>query len=556
MRKIIYSSVQFLLYISFSYGMDQSPILKKLATAAATAKFIGDLPIWNDKVVTPSVAKLSHSIPSALIITPDEKGVVMSYPGSVKYIALPTTTFEAINQKPRESMVKVLSEQQTIIKHAHAAYYPVIAVAESEKNLIVVSVLNSEDQITPKAECIISYNQISSAVRNKSGNMFCNAYFERKEIDAAVQAVTLSSDGKILAIALTDHIHIFDLESSSDCKKFFIPRAKGVDRVVDISEPVQVFPPFDGRHIASVNNLGVIGVKIISKTDDIVSCQEIKNMPTGESIERIHLLHDQDILYVTTNGEVKITNLNDWLEHFQGKVKNRIISRHQDGNAALDQSLNYGTIHWVADPDRSESDRSNIYIHRENGPSVEDFNICIKNYTSKKYSFLTVAGQKKMRFVHIMAAALRGDTVLALLADGNLCCWSLPAKHQPPTELMVTNPDPSRNKQSPVLGKRDKQLVYSPSSPQISRKARHRSSTEGGDSDHSRDSVKLTQVKKSDGGSKEKVKGSSSPRGNQEKAWNYGKKKSRDENGKGSKGNSYLETLAEDISNNLSRNEG
>lgn len=504
MKKVVCVIVHsFLLLTTVSRSMELPDLTTLVATKIALAKFQKKISVWDPKKITFSDAKLPLSIPKNLIITPDEKGAIIASRGAVDYINFKTPPAVPFS----------------LIKHTHNAYCPMVAVAMQSNRLVVVSVLNSKKE-EQKAQCIISYSEIL-----RQSAAFSNRWYEEKEIDSPVQAVTLSSDGNILAIASQDSIHIYDLQEFSSCsKKFFMPRMHRDNKILDISEAIRVAPGSNDQHIAAVNDEGVIDFKRISKRDDNVSVQDIKGVKTGDSIKRIHLFNTQELLYVTTNGEVKIIDPNDWLEHFQGNIKDRIISHHENGKAAVDQGLNYGTIHWIDSPDFSESVRFKIFVHRENNTSVEDFVVSVPDNVNKTYNCITATGQKASRPMHILTAALRGDSVVALLADGNLYWWQLPKKYQAPTEFMVKNPTSITDRLSNrSKGDNKSGLKPSPSSPaipslsEVVNKTRNRSSTtDAGDkkSDNPRNSIKISRSKdKSNTGAKELFKVSSpSPR--------------------------------------------
>lgn len=506
--------------------MDQDRILA-LKTKAALAEFQKIIPIWDNKKEIISDTRVAQNIPNNILITPDESGVVMSFPGKVGYI-----NFYSPGSSPF-----------TLVEHNHKKYYPMIAVAMPDKGeLLIVSLLNPEES-NQNPHCIVSHNELLSNDNWTSNNIFSNTrWHENIIIDNPVQAITLSADGKILAVVPSDgSIQIFDLVRKSNAKKFFMPRVQIADNNIrDISTATRISSQSDDRHIAAVSGQGVIDVKKISTKDHDIAMENIKDIKTGESIEKIHLFATQDLLYVTSAGEVKIISTNDWLDHFQGNIKDRIISYHGGNKGAVDQGLNYGTIHWIDRHDAFKDDRYRMYVHRENNTAVEDFTIFIPDGLEQKYKCTTVTGQTIERPMHILAAALRENTIIALFADGNLYRWLLPKKYKKPTDSMVTSQNPNKLKiVRPV--KKDSSPTSSPSSPSVPSRTRDRSSTEGG------------EVKSDGSGDLGKKSQSQSPvsprRGNQsrrENQWMPPAKKRGSSSGE-EKNKQYMEALKEDV---------
>jgi len=388
-------------------------------------KFLKKFQVWDNDDLVAAGTKRSESFAQSITITPDEKGLLIARYGQVEYVD--TRTF--IRSKPHE-----------LITHSHKKYCPIIAAAMTKKALRVVSVLNNGSG----AECIISRNHMYSNPDHKSHNIFKKSLREDRRLEAPAQAIALSADGEIIAIAFKDYIGIIDLLTGTYRKSNFMPYVRGI-LITAISAPVDVsFGPHE-KHVAAVSAECVIDVKRFTKMqENECSLTHFKDIKTGEEfIEGVHL-NAQQLLYVTQQGEVKTIDVRDWIEHSQGNIKKRIIAHHQRHKAAVDQNFNEGTfsgtIHWVDCPYAREDKRCRMQIHRENNTAGEDFVISPSDSSDvqKKYNFITEMGQEVSGTTHVLLAALRGDLVAALLADGCLYTWQLPEKYKAPTQEDVT----------------------------------------------------------------------------------------------------------------------
>jgi len=419
-RKVIF----FLIFVCSGFATKTMDLLEAPENKLET-KFLKKFKIWDNDELVRAGTKKSESFAQSIIITPNEKGLLIAKYGQVEYVD--TRTF--ISSKPHE-----------LIMHSHKKYCPIIAAAMTKNVLRVVSLLNN----VSGAECIISRNHISNHPDHKTHNIFKKTLREDRKLEAPAQAIALSADGEIIAIAFKDYIGIIDLLTGTYRKSNFMPHAHGV-LITAISVPVDVsFGPHE-KHVAAVSAEGVIDVKKFSKTqENECSLTHFKDIRTGEElIEGIHL-NAQELLYVTQQGEVKIVDVKDWIEHSRGLIKNRIIAYHVRHKAAVDQNFSEGTfpgtIHWRDCPYAPEKERAQIQVHRENGTSGEDLVVSLSDLPSvqKKHNFITEMGQEVSATTQVLLAALRGNCVAALVSDGNLYVWQLPEKYKVPTQEEVT----------------------------------------------------------------------------------------------------------------------
>lgn len=431
------------------------------------ARFLKKLEVFNNHELVNAGKKWSESVPQAILITPDEKGILIAMYGRVLYGDVRT-------------MVK--SKLHELIRHSHQKYCPMIAAAMTKNGLRVVSVLNN----TSDAECIISRNHISNHPDHKSHNVFKKSLREDRRLEAPAQAIALSGDGDIIAIAFKDHIGIIDLLTGTHRRSNFMPYLQGA-LVTAISAPVDVeFGPCE-KHVAAASTEGVIDVKRINKTEeDGITLTHFKDINTGEnSIEKIHL-NAQQLLYVTKKCEAKIVDVKDWIEHAHGAVKTRTITHCHQCKVAADLAFNegtpLGTVEWSDCQHVSEDKRYKITIRREHGTAAEKLVISLSHFShlEKKYNSITETGQEKSELTHVLLAALRGNCVAALVTDGCLYFWQLPEKYMVPTEEDVARLSQAQYYHDKLTRRRSNSSPVSPSLDEMQKNEKRKSDKKPG----------------------------------------------------------------------------
>lgn len=457
-------TIVFLFFFHYVFVVDAMDVIEK-----PEVKFLKKIEVFNNQELVSTGQKWNESVPQAVFITPDEKGVLVTLPGRVVYGDMRTIARSKLHE---------------LIRHSHQKYCPMIAAAMTKNELRVVSVLNNISE----AECIISHNHISNHPDHKSHNIFKKSLREDKKLDAPAQAIALSTDGDIIAIAFKGHIEIIDLLTGAQRKSNFMPSIQG-GLITAISAPVDV--EFDistpEKHFAAVSTDGVIDIKRISKKEDEgVILRHFKDVDTEEkSIEKIHL-NAQQLLYVTEKCEANTIDVKDWIESAYGFVRRRTFTHCEQCKIAVDLNFNegasLGTVQWKDCEHVSEDKRHEIAVHREHDTTHEKLIISLSNFLhlEKKYNYIAEMGQEKLGTTHILLAALRGNCVAALVTDGSLYVWQLPEKHKVPTEEDVVHLSQAQYYQDKLTRRRSHSSPVSPSVDEMQKNEKRKSDKKPG----------------------------------------------------------------------------
>ena len=435
-----------LLLISFLalQGMDHPDHKSILDEYTQSLKKKSDEPIFEKKIKlwdsdqwNNDGIELKRSAPRSMIIVPNDIGMIYALPGQVCFVS-------------KSNIIE--SNPHVLYTHSEARYYPLIAAAiMADKKLKVVSIMN---KIKQKPECIISISKIGAS-NNKSHNIFKSNSFNFLDIganvkttglhnvweDENVQSVRLSSNGEYLSIALGSRILTIDLVTETSNYSNFVPYAEG-SFVVDVSAPVGNFLSPHEKHLAAVNDQGVIDFKKLSKVSHKIGSDgdnvltNVKNAPTGDRIENIHLMKEtKEMWYVTEKGQVKTISFRIFIEHCEKNVQKRTVSYHEGSRASIDQGSGHTIIHWVENPLLSDDLRLQMNVYRESSTGAESFVIEISDLlVSRVCNFITAEGQKTCLATHILLAAIRDNSVVAITTEGIAYFWKLPDMYRKPTE--------------------------------------------------------------------------------------------------------------------------
>jgi len=411
--------------------------------------------LWKNKDLKEAGIQPSSVTPASIVIAPHEDGILFTQPGKVFYCSRKVMT----EHSPYE-----------IVHHSHTKFFPLIAVASrkdeaSEKEmLIVASALNNRSRKSkiPKIEVILT-RLLSKNSPHLSHNVFDKHMIEYIDVNmpnegighqqeyflSNIQAMKLHNAGKLLVLAFKDHIRAIDLESKTVNKSYFIPRiVLNNSRVVDVSTPVDVSSSNDcEQYVAAVNSEGIVDLKRYSKEYDYPLFSSIKSVDTCSPVEKIEMTPTHDLLCVVAQGEVKIINIRDWLEHSDGCVKNRVISHGKGNMVAIDEDAQYSSVHWGDNRELPYTNHSIMSVYRENGTSMNEISVAVPDLP-KTYVFINEKGQEAEAASRILLAALRGNCVAAVTTEGYLYFWQLPEKYKFPTEENI------RSDSRPLLSRR------------------------------------------------------------------------------------------------------
>jgi len=385
-------------YVVFIFAMDsEQPISTMLRKELVPRK---TFPIFD-----PKRAFELHTI------TPDEQGVVIAECGQVRYLNFGT-----------------FSDPEVLFEHPHVKHVPMIAMAQKKDTpLLIVSAGNYAN---PEAKgCISEYIVF---IRDR--------LFKNHKLNHPIQTMRLNPEGDILAIAGNNFATIIDLKNN----KF--------DKILCSSkenwfEDIAIGP--DSMHIVCAENRGAIQLRAVHRTVKNINTSLLKQVETGDIIKKINYSSAEELLYLTHDGKAKTINMYDLLENSPvdlrydkvKKIEKYELTSIVGGNVtsklfadsvlynlvAVDQGLEFSTVHWTDNIHVAGDDRRMIEVHRRNNECVENFILTIPTL-EEKYNYITENRQCCVGIGHVLLAELCGRHVVALGTDGRMYLWILPEK--------------------------------------------------------------------------------------------------------------------------------
>jgi hypothetical protein len=218
---------------------------------------------------------LTTVMPKSLIITPDKKGVVMARKGEVLW-------FPFVDPKSLLSNMVCHS----IIKHSHSSYSPMIVVAQTEHDpLIVVSGINCKGRDTGK--------NISEYI------WYSNGLCKVKKLNMPTQAIALDESGKILVVAGGNKIAAIDFMGDKQYE-IFIPELKKDDFFVDIAVNLKTDIP-----IVAVDNHGEIRSLKLESLNNFFKLFRLSSIKTEDNIKKLSYVTAAQLLYLTRDNAIK-----------------------------------------------------------------------------------------------------------------------------------------------------------------------------------------------------------------------------------------------------------
>jgi hypothetical protein len=374
----------FSLYNTITFAMNIPVVLqessfqaKKVITIFDSKKTLETGRIWNEIV------------PGHILITPDEKGVVISDHGRVRYGSFDAGTLEVI------------------IKHHDVGNIPLIATAQKQDgSLLVVSAGNYHSK--QEDRFVAEY-----AVYSNGDSRFHN-------IDFPIQAISLNTSGDILAIAELYSVMVIDLNTNKKNKATFKHRLDAGHWIVDIA----INPKGDGIIVAG--NHG--DIQWMSYDEDALS--NIKQVKTSDKIKKIYYPRLEDLLYVTDQGEAKIGKIDQLIEIDNDQILDTVcfakLSTYD--NVVADLSEQVAVACWTHDIKMDQDTRQKIKIYRKDDTRIDKFILKLCDW-EESYNYRTLSGTCDSGVGHLLHVAFRGKSVAALATDGTLYLWPLPEKN-------------------------------------------------------------------------------------------------------------------------------
>ncbi len=335
-------------------------------------------------------------VPGNMMITPDGKGVVIGDCGRVRYA-----------QFDREYDIY----PETIIEHSRVKHSPMIGMSQkNDGSLLVVSAGNYIN---------VDKKRVAEYI------MFCNGSSHIKKIDWPIQAISLDSCGKILAIARRDSVTVIDLETGKNAEVYF--KGSVFDKniwIVDIAIHAK------GNSIIATGSQGGVQLMALSKKDQgDINLSILTQVMSGDSIEKIYYSSLEELLYVTHDGKAKIIATYNLLENDQENVQTTVFAAPSSCNMAIaDSGEHIATAHWNNNRNVREDIRRKIKVYRKGMQCIEKFVLEVPQLEDR-YDYITELGQCGLGVGHLLHVALCDKCVAVLATDGKIRVWSLPEKN-------------------------------------------------------------------------------------------------------------------------------
>jgi len=319
------------------------------------------------------------------MITPDNKGILLTERGKVKRLLF----------DDEHCCVKTLIEHPCATKN-----FPLIAMAKKKDgSLIIVSAGNYKNAK--------NNNKIAEYI------LYHNEWSKVKKLEEPIQAISLDSSGKKLAIATQYYVKIIDLKTDREDEVSFQELNKNNNWIVDIAVDKK------GDSIIGVGSQNGVQLMSLIKNDNKLDLATLKQVKNVEVIKKIYYPTLAELLYLTQDGKAKIIDMYDLLEPNGEYVKTTDFSQPFGYDRVVADSTDYiTTAHWA-------EKNSKIEIYRKNHSCVERFILEISSLQDR-YDYIGKCGQYTSDTGHILHVAICGKLVIVLTTDGGMRLWSLP----------------------------------------------------------------------------------------------------------------------------------
>ena len=348
--------------------------------------------IFNPKKELEIDTPWSDVVPSSIMITPDNKGIIIAERGRVRRSYF-TDKYDA---NP-----KIIIEHHCQVKHS-----PMVAMSQKrDGSLLIVSAVNYTN---------------SEKKRVSEYILFCNDWSKTKKLDWPIQAISLDLYGENLAIAGHLFVKYIDLERDKSDQVFF----KNNNReswIVDIAMNAE------GNAIVVAGSQGEVQWMVTSKVENIIDVSNLKQIMINDNIKKIYYPTINELLYLTDDGKAKIISMASLIENNGEEIKETVFADSLlYDKVAADLRGHISTAHWTNSIRSADQDiRRKIEVYRKAQDCCEKF-ILEMRALPERYDYLTELGQRESGISHLLHVVLQGNNVGVLTTDGKLRLWSLP----------------------------------------------------------------------------------------------------------------------------------
>ncbi|HLJ31876.1 MAG TPA: hypothetical protein VKU36_05530 [Candidatus Babeliales bacterium] len=411
MRDKKISKLLLLFYFSYLFtllGMENPDLSKRLSIIYddSSIKPEKTMTIFNHKDELKFHRSWCEVVPGIIMITPDNKGVVIGVSGRVLY-----SSFDKEDDR----------EPECIIKHPEVKHSPLIAMAQKEdKSLLVVSAGN---YINSEKNAVSEYFIYSSS----------HGFSKLHNLNWPIQAISLDATGNTLAIAGLQAVMVIDFESQKHDMATFKKEFRSENWIIDIAMNPK------GSAVIAVGSQKGIQWMHMSKKEGNVDLANLKQIDVHEKdIKKIYYPSLGEFFYLTQDGRAKIVDMYSLLENNGEELKSTPFgdSSKVYDMVVGDPSEHVATAHWTNNIRLAGDIRKKIEIYRKEKDDlyINKF-ILDASALEDRYVYITSQGKRDIGDGHLLMVALRDRYVAALGSDGKMFLWKLPLKRTPYAKL-------------------------------------------------------------------------------------------------------------------------
>jgi hypothetical protein len=398
--------VKTILFFSFYnpiiFAMDMPVILQNSSFQAEKI-----ITIFDPKKALEMSSTWNEIVPQCILITPDEKGAIMSEYNKVRYVQFDTGKID------------------TIIRHC--GFTPLIAAAQKQDGSLLIA--SAGNYHCPQEKKFVA----EYVVYSNGASWFY-------PVDFPIQAISLNASGDVLAIADLYSVMVIDLNTNKENKAVFKHRCNPEHWIMDIA----MNPKGNGVIVAgNRGDMQWMSYLHLNGKDQLDNVRQVK---TTDKIKKMYYPSLEDVLYVIDKGEAKISKMDRVIEIDDDQTIDTVCFARSSkyNNIVADVSGQIAVACWTDNIRMDQDIRQKIKVYRKDDTNKDDIHIdkfILKiSDLEESYNYRTLLGTRALGVGHILHVALHGKTVIALATDGKMRLWPLSEKNIICDESEKTNP--------------------------------------------------------------------------------------------------------------------
>src|SRR4030095_2790782 len=239
----------------------------------------------------------------------------------------------------------------------------------------------------------------------------------RTGICAPVQAITIDKAGKFVAMVNElQTVGVIDLNTYSLSTKSIWLKIKH-------EHNIDIVCSSDGNIIIVAKPSSITLMNWNGARLDLLN----KCIPCSDIIKDIYLSYPETLIYTTSENQVKQIGIGQLFNNTERSKPAILFEAFFNGKVAIDRYAGNVAALWAKDKKATEMVRNQITIKKIEKTADSDFYLFLTMPSSKgqKYDYISQQGFKKYGYTYLRKVALRGDSVVAITADGKLCWWTI-----------------------------------------------------------------------------------------------------------------------------------